>query len=113
MWRCRPKISSVLILGREDTRARIGGHALGHEIDAVVVMEFFSDISPRFASPFGRSSNPPKSVADRLHARSRPVFHARLVPDGVDGFADALDMSLRSVSRDWEKARLFLAATIT
>jgi len=27
--------------------------------------------------------------------------------------ADALDMSLRSVSRDWEKARLFLAATIT
>src|SRR6185295_11294060 len=26
--------------------------------------------------------------------------------------ADALDMSLRSVARDWEKARLFLAATI-
>ncbi|HKS56590.1 MAG TPA: ECF-type sigma factor [Steroidobacteraceae bacterium] len=27
--------------------------------------------------------------------------------------ADALDMSLRSVSRDWEKARLFLASTLT
>lgn len=27
--------------------------------------------------------------------------------------ADALDLSLRSVSRDWEKARLFLAAALT
>jgi DNA-directed RNA polymerase specialized sigma24 family protein len=26
--------------------------------------------------------------------------------------ADALDISLRSVARDWEKARLFLAATM-
>ena len=38
------------------------------QIDAIAVMEFFSDISPRFASPFGRSSNPPRRVADRLHA---------------------------------------------
>ena len=55
-------------LALEDTQAAIGGHALGHLVDAIAVMEFFSDISPRFASPYGRSSNPPQSVANRLHA---------------------------------------------
>jgi acetyl-CoA C-acetyltransferase len=63
-------------LALEDTRASIGGHALGHEIDAIVVMEFFSDISPRFASPFGRSANPPISVANRLHAHPRQALYA-------------------------------------
>ena len=58
--------AAKLALG--DTQAKIGGHMLGHKIDALAVLEFFSDISPRFASPFGRSSNPPKSVARRLHA---------------------------------------------
>jgi acetyl-CoA C-acetyltransferase len=60
----------------EDTGARIGGHALGHEIDAIAVMEFFSDISPRFASPYGRSINPPVSVANRLHAHPRQALYA-------------------------------------
>lgn len=60
----------------EDTRASVGGHALGHEIDAIAVMEFFSDISPRFASPFGRSSNPPISIANRLHAHPRQALYA-------------------------------------
>jgi acetyl-CoA C-acetyltransferase len=63
-------------LALEDTRASIGGHMLGHEIDAVAVMEFFSDISPRFASPFGRSTNPPRSVADRLHAHPRQLLYS-------------------------------------
>lgn len=63
-------------LALTDTRAAIGGHALGHEIDAIAVMEFFSDISPRFASPFGRSTNPPKSVADRLHAAPRQLLYS-------------------------------------
>lgn len=62
-------------LALEDARAAIGGHALGHEIDAIAVLEFFSDISPRFASPFGRSSNPPKSVARRLHAQARQLIY--------------------------------------
>ena len=47
-------------LALADTKAGIGGHALGHMVDALAVMEFFSDISPRFASPYGRSSNPPR-----------------------------------------------------
>ena len=63
-------------LALADTRAAIGAHALGHEIDALAVMEFFSDISPRFASPYGRSSNPPKSVADRLRAHPRQLLYS-------------------------------------
>ncbi len=63
-------------LALEDTGATIGGHALGHEIDAIAVMEFFSDISPRFASPYGRSSNPPQSVARRLHAHPRQLLYS-------------------------------------
>ena len=59
-----------------DARASVGAEALGREIDALAVMEFFSDISPRFASPFGRSSNPPKSVAKRLGARPRQLLYS-------------------------------------
>ena len=62
-------------LALADAKAAIGGHALGHEIDAIAVMEFFSDISPRFASPYGRSSNPPRSVANRLHAEPRQLLY--------------------------------------
>lgn len=63
-------------LALADTQAAIGGHALGHEVDALAVMEFFSDISPRFASPYGRSSNPPRSVANRLHADPRQLLYS-------------------------------------
>ena len=62
-------------LALEDTKAAIGGHALGHLVDAIAVMEFFSDISPRFASPYGRSSNPPQSVANRLHADPKQLLY--------------------------------------
>ena len=41
----------------------------------IAVMEFFSDISPRFASPYGRSSNPPQSVANRLHADPKQLLY--------------------------------------
>ena len=63
-------------LALKDTRAQVGGHALGHHVDAIAVMEFFSDISPRFASPFGRSNNPPMSVANRLRAHPRQALYA-------------------------------------
>jgi len=45
-------------------------------IDTVAVMEFFSDISPRFQSPFGRSSNPAASVAKRIGAAPRRNYYA-------------------------------------
>ena len=44
------------MLALTDTRARDRRLGPGPRIDALLVMEFFSDISPRFASPFGRSS---------------------------------------------------------
>lgn len=59
-----------------DTGAAIGAEALGRKVDALAVMEFFSDISPRFASPYGRSSNPPKSVANRLSASPRQLLYS-------------------------------------
>lgn len=59
-----------------DTGAAIGADALGRKVDALAVMEFFSDISPRFASPYGRSSNPPKSVANRLSASPRQLLYS-------------------------------------
>ena len=62
----------------DDTGAKIGGHMLGHHVDALAVMEFFSDSSPRFASPFGRSTNPPKSVARRLHASPRTLLYSHV-----------------------------------
>ena len=68
--------AEVAKLALEDAGAKIGGHMLGHKIDALAVMEFFSDISPRFASPYGRSSNPPKSVARRLHASPRKLLYS-------------------------------------
>ncbi len=59
-----------------DTGASIGADALGRKVDALAVMEFFSDISPRFASPYGRSSNPPRSVANRLGAAPRQLLYS-------------------------------------
>jgi acetyl-CoA C-acetyltransferase len=59
-----------------DAHASIGSGALGRKIDTLAVMEFFSDISPRFASPFGRSSNPPRSVAKRLGAVPRQLLYS-------------------------------------
>src|SRR4029450_13222987 len=54
-----------------DACSAVGEAALGRNIDAVAVLEFFPDVSPRFASPFGRCSNPPKAVANRLAGAPR------------------------------------------
>ncbi|HET6223704.1 MAG TPA: acetyl-CoA acetyltransferase [Dongiaceae bacterium] len=62
-------------LALADTNAAIGAAALGRKIDTVAVLEFFPDISPRFASPFGRCSNPPKAVANRLAAAPRQLLY--------------------------------------
>ena len=62
-------------LALADCGASIGAAALGRRIDAVTVLEFFPDVSPRFASPFGRCSNPPKGVANRLGAAPRQLLY--------------------------------------
>src|SRR5262245_114563 len=44
-----------------------GGEALLQALDALVVLRSFSDTSWRFKSPFGGSTNPPRSIAHRLN----------------------------------------------
>ena len=51
----------------EDTGA---GSALLGTLDTVVMIRSFSDTSWRFTSPFGRYTNPPRSLANRLGATS-------------------------------------------
>ncbi|MCB1509531.1 MAG: acetyl-CoA acetyltransferase [Hyphomicrobiaceae bacterium] len=45
-----------------------GSGSITETLDTVVVIRSFSDTSWRFASPFGRYANPPKSLAARLDA---------------------------------------------
>ena len=49
----------------EDTST---GDRVRQVLDTIVVVRSFSDTSWRFASPFGRFANPPKSLANRLGA---------------------------------------------
>jgi acetyl-CoA C-acetyltransferase len=46
--------------------ADAGGQRLAEAIDTVAVLQLFSDLSPRFATKLGRSTNPPASIARRL-----------------------------------------------
>jgi len=63
-------------LALADAQAKIGAEALARHIDTLAVLEFFDDSSPRFASPYGRSTNPPRSVANRLGATPRHLNYS-------------------------------------
>jgi acetyl-CoA C-acetyltransferase len=63
-------------LALADTQSKIGAEVLARHIDTLAVLEFFDDSSPRFASPYGRSANPPKSVANRLSATPRHLNYS-------------------------------------
>lgn len=72
-------IAEAARLALEDARAAKGAAALAATLDAIVVLPFFSDYSPRFSSPFGRSNNPPKSVANRIGATHvRDLYYAHV-----------------------------------
>lgn len=51
--------------------ADAGAGDIVHAIDTIAVVRFFSDSLPIWACPFGRSDNPPQSVAQRIGARAR------------------------------------------
>ncbi len=51
----------------DDTQA---DKAIIEALDTIVLLRSFSDTSWRFTCPFGSSSNPPKSIADRIGANS-------------------------------------------
>ena len=46
-----------------------GGSLTGSDIDAIATIRLFSDSAPAWACPFGRSDNPPASIARRIGAR--------------------------------------------
>jgi acetyl-CoA C-acetyltransferase len=56
--------------GSSATDPRARAHVLAARLDAIAVMQFFSESSPRFVQPFGRSNNPPASVAQRIGANA-------------------------------------------
>jgi acetyl-CoA C-acetyltransferase len=58
-------MARVAKLAAQDTGA---GQAMIDALDTLAVVRMFSDTSPRFVSPFGNSTNPPKSLADRIGA---------------------------------------------
>ena len=51
--------------------ADAGGALLASDIDAIAVIRLFSDSAPLWACPFGRSNNPPQSIAQRLGANPK------------------------------------------
>ena len=46
-----------------------GGNISGGDIEAIATIRLFSDSAPAWACPFGRSDNPPASIARRIGAR--------------------------------------------
>ena len=58
------------------------GDALLKALDTVLVIRSFSDTSWRFTSPFGQSTNPPRTLAARLGATgaTRQIYRFKIVP---------------------------------
>src|SRR5207237_9036674 len=55
--------------------ADAGGQGVAEAIDTVAMLRLFADTSHRFATKLGSSTNPPKSIADRLGLRpARPIY---------------------------------------
>ena len=46
------------------------GNKILEELDTVLVIRSFSDTSWRFTCPFGRYSNPPKSLSNRINSKN-------------------------------------------
>ncbi|MEP5568582.1 MAG: hypothetical protein ABJN62_12150 [Halioglobus sp.] len=55
-----------------------GGALQAADIDAIAVIRLFSDSAPAWACPFGRSDNPPQSVAHRLGASPQSRIYSTL-----------------------------------
>jgi acetyl-CoA C-acetyltransferase len=69
-------VAEAVRLALADTRAARGPKAVAAAIDSLAVLRFFSDSSPRFTLPFGRSTNPPKGIAQRIGASPRQLIYS-------------------------------------
>src|SRR5260370_26466996 len=57
--------------------ADAGGSGIAQAIDTMAMLRPFADTSHRFATKLGSSTNPPKSLADRLRLRPAPHLFTR------------------------------------
>ncbi len=67
--------SPLDLLARVGAAARTDCGGTGIALDTIAVVRLFADSSPAFASPFGRYTNLPKSLANRLGATPRTCFY--------------------------------------
>ena len=58
-----------------------GGSLSGAHIDAIATIRMFSDSAPAWACPFGRSNNPPASIASRIGANPRQKIYSNVGGD--------------------------------
>jgi len=74
--------------------ADAGAKDLARSIDTVAMVRLFSDSSPRFATKLGTSTNPPKSVANRLGIDAERYIHTssggNMPQFLVNAFAEAI-----------------------
>ena len=58
--------------------ADAGGNALAAAIDTIAVVRFFADSAPLWGCPFGRSNNPPQSIARAIGATPRQRIYTEV-----------------------------------
>src|SRR5947208_16718954 len=74
--------------------ADAGGSGIAQAIDTMAMLRLFADTSHRFATKLGSSTNPPRSVADRLgrsparniyrwNAGTIPQYRVTLSPEAI------------------------------
>ena len=56
--------------------ASTGGNFSAADIEAIATIRLFSDSAPAWACPFGRSDNPPESIAQRIGAAPRERIYS-------------------------------------
>ena len=56
--------------------ASTGGNFSASDIEAIATSRLFSDSAPAWACPFGRSDNPPESIARRIGATPRERIYS-------------------------------------
>lgn len=72
-------VAEAASLALADARPGEGTASLAAVIDSIAILRFFSESSPRFTLPYGRSAHPPRSVANRIGARNaRSLYYTEV-----------------------------------
>lgn len=90
------------LLAAEDSGA---GAALLQGLDSVTVIRLFADTLPRFASPFGKISNAPWSIAQRVGAKPTDMVYP---PQGGDSPQTMLARACERIAEGQSQAALIV-----